>query len=204
MMIFLKGMLIGFAFVAPIGMQNIFVFNNALSNTTKRAVLNSLFIWFFDALFSLVAFYGIGALIIKNEMVKLAIMGIGGLLILWIGYTIIRSARAAVEFGSLQAMPLKKVILTAFVAVWGNPQALIDGTLMLGALRGDMTASQTLPFMVAVLMATASWFFGIAILFSIFRNKVSPKFLMWVNLISALIIIGYGLTLITKVAFVLF
>ena len=107
-MIFLKGMLIGFAFVAPIGMQNIFVFNNALSNTTRRAVLNSLFIWHFDALFSVVAFYGIGALIIQNEIIKYTIMGVGGLLILWIGYTILRSARAAVEFGKLQPIPLKK------------------------------------------------------------------------------------------------
>lgn len=203
-MIFLKGMLIGFAFVAPIGMQNIFVFNNALSNTTRRAVLNSLFIWLFDALFSIVAFYGIGALIVKNEAIKLAIMGIGGLLILWIGYTIIRSARATVEFGKLQPLALKKVILTAFVAVWGNPQALIDGTLMLGALRGDMTAGQALPFIIGVLTATASWFFGIAILFSLFRSKVSPKFLMWVNLLSALIIIGYGLTLLVKVAMTIF
>ena len=203
-MIFLKGMLIGFAFVAPIGMQNIFVFNNALSNTTRRAVLNSLFIWLFDALFSIVAFYGIGALIVKNEAIKVAIMGIGGLLILWIGYTIIRSARATVEFGKLQPLALKKVILTAFVAVWGNPQALIDGTLMLGALRGDMTAGQALPFIIGVLTATASWFFGIAILFSLFRSKVSPKFLMWVNLLSALIIIGYGLTLLVKVTMTIF
>lgn len=180
-----------------------FVFNNALSNTTRRAVLNSLFIWLFDALFSVVAFYGIGALIIQNEIIKYTIMGVGGLLILWIGYTILRSARAAVEFGKLQPIPLKKVILTAFIAVWGNPQALIDGTLMLGALRGDMTASQSLPFIIGVVTATASWFFGIAILFSIFRDKVSPKFLMWVNILSALIIIGYGLMLIVKVVGIL-
>lgn len=80
---------------------------------------------------------------------------------------------------------------------------MIDGTLMLGALRGDMTASQSLPFIIGVVTATASWFFGIAILFSIFRDKVSPKFLMWVNILSALIIIGYGLMLIVKVVGIL-
>lgn len=170
-MFFLKGILMGFAFVAPIGMQNIFVFNNAMSNTTRRAVFNSLFIWLFDALFSLVAFYGIGALIVQNDAVRLAIMGIGGLLILWIGYTILKSARSTVTFGALEPMPLEKVILTAFVAVWGNPQALIDGTLMLGALRGGMTSSEAIPFIVGVVSATATWFFGIAIIFSLFRKK---------------------------------
>src|SRR5699024_5094066 len=107
-MFFLKGILMGFAFVAPIGMQNIFVFNNAMSNTTRRAVFNSLFIWLFDALFSLVAFYGIGALIVQNDAVRLAIMGIGGFLILWIGYTILKSARSTVTFGALEPMPLEK------------------------------------------------------------------------------------------------
>lgn len=198
-MFFLKGILMGFAFVAPIGMQNIFVFNNAMSNTTRRAVFNSLFIWLFDALFSLVAFYGIGALIVQNDAVRLAIMGIGGLLILWIGYTILKSARSTVTFGALETMPLGKVILTAFVAVWGNPQALIDGTLMLGALRGGMTSSEAIPFIVGVVSATATWFFGIAIIFSLFRKKVSPKFLMGVNLVSAIIIIVYGLGLLVKV-----
>lgn len=198
-MFFLKGILMGFAFVAPIGMQNIFVFNNAMSNTTRRAVFNSLFIWLFDALFSLVAFYGIGALIVQNDAVRLAIMGIGGLLILWIGYTILKSARSTVTFGALGPMPLEKVILTAFVAVWGNPQALIDGTLMLGALRGGMTSSEAIPFIVGVVSATATWFFGIAIIFSLFRKKVSPKFLMGVNLVSAIIIIVYGLGLLVKV-----
>lgn len=198
-MFFLKGILMGFAFVAPIGMQNIFVFNNAMSNTTRRAVFNSLFIWLFDALFSLVAFYGIGALIVQNDAVRLAIMGIGGLLILWIGYTILKSARSTVTFGALETMPLGKVILTAFVAVWGNPQALIDGTLMLGALRGGMTSSEAIPFIVGVVSATATWFFGIAIIFSLFRKKVSPKFLMGVNLVSAIIIIVYGFGLLVKV-----
>ncbi|KRM23762.1 LysE/ArgO family amino acid transporter [Latilactobacillus graminis] len=203
-MFFLKGILIGFAFVAPIGMQNIFVFNNAMSNTTRRAVFNSLFIWVFDALFSLVAFYGIGALILQNDAIRLAIMGVGGILILWIGYTILKSARSTITFGALEPMALRKVILTAFVAVWGNPQALIDGTLMLGALRGGMSNSEAIPFIIGVVSASATWFFSIAIIFSLFRKKVSPKFLMGVNLVSAIIIIVYGLSLLLKVGTTLF
>ena len=35
-MIYLRGILIGFAFVAPIGMQNIYMFNNALSNKMSK------------------------------------------------------------------------------------------------------------------------------------------------------------------------
>ena len=81
-MIYLRGILIGFAFVAPIGMQNIYMFNNALSNKMSKALLYNFLVWFCDALFSFAAFYGIGALISANEIVKIIVMLIGGALTL--------------------------------------------------------------------------------------------------------------------------
>ena len=62
-MAYWQGLLIGFAFVAPIGMQNVYVFNNGLSYKLSRAWLYTFLVWVFDALFCLAAFYGIGALI---------------------------------------------------------------------------------------------------------------------------------------------
>ena len=73
-MIYLRGILVGFAFVAPIGMQNIYMFNNALSNKMSKALLYNFLVWFCDALFSFAAFYGIGALISANEIVKIIVM----------------------------------------------------------------------------------------------------------------------------------
>ena len=66
-MAYLQGLLIGFAFVAPIGMQNVYVFNNGLSYKLTRAWLYTFIVWVFDALFCVAAFYGIGALIAKNS-----------------------------------------------------------------------------------------------------------------------------------------
>lgn len=91
-MAYLQGLLIGLAFVAPIGMQNIYVFNNGLSYKLSRALLYTFFVWIFDALFCFAAFYGIGALISKNHFVKIVIMILGGALTVYIGYGIIRSA----------------------------------------------------------------------------------------------------------------
>lgn len=44
---FLQGMLIGLAYVAPIGVQNLFVVNSALSNNYKRALLNACIVFLF-------------------------------------------------------------------------------------------------------------------------------------------------------------
>lgn len=92
-MIYLRGILVGFAFVAPIGMQNIYMFNNALSNKMSKALLYNFLVWFVTLLFSFAAFYGIGALISANEIVKIIVMLVGGALTSYIGFNIIRSAK---------------------------------------------------------------------------------------------------------------
>lgn len=53
------------------------MFNNALSNKMSKALLYNFLVWFCDALFSFAAFYGIGALISANEIVKIIVMLVG-------------------------------------------------------------------------------------------------------------------------------
>ena len=59
MNIFLQGLTMGLAYVAPIGMQNLFVINSALTNKRKRALLTALIVIFFDITLSLACFFGI-------------------------------------------------------------------------------------------------------------------------------------------------
>ena len=62
MNIFLQGLTMGLAYVAPIGMQNLFVINSALTNKRKRALLTALIVIFFDITLSLACFFGIGTI----------------------------------------------------------------------------------------------------------------------------------------------
>ncbi len=45
---FLQGLTMGLAYVAPIGLQNLFVINSALTHTRKCALLTALIVIFFD------------------------------------------------------------------------------------------------------------------------------------------------------------
>ena len=65
MNIFLQGLTMGLAYVAPIGMQNLFVINSALTNKRKRALLTALIVIFFDITLSLACFFGIGTIMQK-------------------------------------------------------------------------------------------------------------------------------------------
>jgi L-lysine exporter family protein LysE/ArgO len=176
----IKGMMIGFAFVAPIGMQNLYVFNNALTNSFKRSLVYVLFVWMADSLFSLAAFFGMGAIISSVTWLRLLVMLIGGGLVIWIGW------------GILRKLPVKQAFLTAFIVSWANPQALIDGSLLLGALRGTLDKSQVWPFIIGVIMATFIWFNTITIVMNILKERLPKKVLIWVNILSGIIVLVYG------------
>lgn len=195
-MIYLRGILVGFAFVAPIGMQNIYMFNNALSNKMSKALLYNFLVWFCDALFSFAAFYGIGALISANEIVKIIVMLVGGALTSYIGFNIIRSAKQTSIGSDSKKQTLKQALMTALIVSWGNPQAMIDGTMMLGASRATLTFEQSILFITGVVTASFIWDHGITIGFNLLRDKLPKKFLLAINLISGIIVAIYGLYLI--------
>lgn len=68
--VYLKGFLMGFAYVAPIGIQNLFVINSAISQKRARALLIALIVMFFDVTLAFACFFGIGLLIDKLEWVN--------------------------------------------------------------------------------------------------------------------------------------
>ncbi|WP_279403872.1 LysE family transporter [Secundilactobacillus kimchicus] len=104
----IQGMIISFALVSSIGMQNLFVFNSAVSNRLSRALLIAVFVWIADTTLTLIAFLGMGALISRYFALKLAVMAIGGLVVIWMGWGIWRSANSVGLGNDQQQLTLKR------------------------------------------------------------------------------------------------
>ena len=142
--VFLQGLSLGLAFLAPIGMQNLFVINSALSHTFGRALATSLVVVFWDISLGITCFLGAGALMDAFPWLKKIMLGLGGLLVIYIGIGLIRT-EASLDGGKDVNQPFLKIVVAAFVVTWLNPQALIDGTMMLGAFRATLPAGGDLP-----------------------------------------------------------
>jgi Lysine efflux permease len=200
MAVVLRGMLISFALVSSIGMQNLFVFNSAMSNRMRRALLICLFVWIADTTLTTVAFLGMGALISHYLWLKIIIMLLGGLIVIWMGIGILRSA-SQIELGKDDSqLPLKDAFASAWIVAFANPQAIIDTGVTMGALRGTLTDSEVLPFLGGIILATAIWFFSITIIVGILKNRLPKRILMWINIISGVIVLGYGIALLINAA----
>lgn len=192
--VFLQGLTMGIAYVAPIGLQNLFVINTALTQTKGRVYATALIVIFFDITLALACFYGIGLLIERWLPLRIGILLIGSLLVLWIGINLIRTKSTLGTTKNVN-IPILKVIWSACVVTWFNPQAIIDGTMMLGAFRATLDPSMSQLFILGVAMASTFWFLGISTFITFFSAKFTDKTLNWINILCGIIIIIYGIRL---------
>lgn len=190
---YMQGLALGLAYVAPIGMQNLFVINSALTQTRLRALVTALIVIFFDVTLAMACFFGIGLVMQKYPPVQLGILLLGGLVVVYIGVSLLKSSVR--QIGGAQQMPLGKTMWAACVVTWFNAQAVIDGTMLLGAFKASMTEAQSLHFLFGVLSASCLWFVTLAMVVSLAGGLVTPRVLGLINKICGAVIAVYGLRL---------
>ena len=191
MNIYLQGLTMGLAYVAPIGLQNLFVINTALTQKRSRVFLTALIVIFFDITLGLACFLGAGALMQALPWLQKVILAVGSLIVIWIGIGLLRS-KATMDTSVDVNLPIWKVITSACVVTWFNPQAIIDGTMMLGAYRASLPAGTDAFFIGGFASASVTWFLGISALISLFSARFNDKILTIINKVCGAVIIFYG------------
>ena len=155
MRFFIQGLTLGLAYVAPIGIQNIFVINSALKEKLPRAIITAIIVIFFDVSLALACFFGIGSAMERYSWLRMVISAAGSVVIIFIGIRLILSKSA--EIGSRSAgTSIPRIISSAFAVTWLNPQAIIDGTMMLGAFHASLPEHGIVPFITGVASAKDS------------------------------------------------
>ena len=191
---YLQGLALGLAYVAPIGMQNLFVINSALTQTRLRALVTALIVIFFDITLAMACFFGIGLIMQKYAAVQMAMLFIGGLVVAYIGWGLLKSKVSALA-DIKQMLGLGQTVWQACVVTWFNAQAVIDGTMLLGAFKATMNHAQSLHFLFGVISASCLWFVTLAMVVSLAGSLVTPRVLGLINKICGAVIAVYGLRL---------
>ena len=194
MEIYLQGLTMGLAYVAPIGLQNLFVINTAITQPRLRVYMTALIVIFFDVTLGMACFFGVGAVMESWPILEKTVLLIGSLIVMWIGVSLLKD-KSSLDKSTKVDIPILKVITTACVVTWFNPQALIDGTMMLGAFKATLPPGMDLFFVVGFASASVIWFLGISTILSLFSRKITDKTLRIINIICGIVIIFYGLKL---------
>ncbi len=184
----------GLAYVAPIGVQNLFVINGALSYARSQALLRAWIVIFFDVTLSMACFFGIGALMERYAWLQMAVLLFGSLIVIWIGIGLLRTKPNEIKRQDSR-ISIAKTVSTACVVTWFNPQAIIDGTMMLGAFRAVLPIHQSTNFLMGVVSASCLWFTLLTLLISVFRERFDASVLRVINVVCGAVIVCYGIRL---------
>ncbi|MBW4828029.1 MAG: LysE family transporter [Clostridiaceae bacterium] len=187
----LQGLMLGIGYVAPLGMQNLYVINSALRESRSKAYQVAFVTIFFDISLALACFFGIGALMKKVPILQGIIMLLGSIIVIYIGISLLKSSPEISNDVDTEK-PLVRIIVDCFVVTWLNPQALIDGSILLGAYNASIPEGFSKYFIMGFCLASFIWFTSLSTIVSIFHEKFDNNIIRWINIVCGIIIIFFG------------
>jgi len=188
----LQGLILGFAYVAPIGMQNLYVINTAIKNDWRKALKVALITIFFDISLALACFFGIGLLIERFSLVKELMLLVGFVAVSIIGIKLITS-KPVVDKTKVVSSSFFTMVWSCFLVTWLNPQAIIDGSMLLGGYRASLPDESAQLFIFGVAAASFLWFTGLAVVVSLLKQFFNETVLRRVNILCGVVILYFGL-----------
>ena len=191
---FIQGLSLGLAYVAPIGVQNLFVINAALSQPWGQALRTACIVIFFDVTLALAGFFGIGALIEQWDLARLLILGGGSAALAYMALRLLCQREVSMPLSHTR-VPLLQSVSMACVVTWFNPQAIVDVSLLLGSFRAVLAPEDALPFITGVMAASCLWFLAVCALTLRFKKLFSPRVLRCINIVCGVVILCYAIQL---------
>ena len=191
---FLKGLIIGFAMVVPIGPIGIMCIRKTLAEGHARGLIIGFGAATADALYGSIAAFGLTFVsdVIASQHVWLRLIG-GGLL-LFLG---IRTFRAK---GKNPKVPTvnKRIFgsyVSSFLLALTNPVTIFAFVAVFAAfgLGHRLVIASACILVVAVFAGSCLWFLTLGWVATLFRNNLDAGGLTWVNRISGVLIFLSGI-----------
>lgn len=201
-LVFLKGLIVGFAMAVPVGPVGLLCIRHSLNHGLRAALLAGLGAALGDALFAAVAATGVaslhGSLVALEQDLYLA----GGAFLLLLGaWTFLRHGDAA-----RQAPPGHSTVVTAFLLTVTNPATFFAFLGFFAAIGVGVTGGQ--PAGIAAL--TAGVFLGSGLWWTVLstgvgtlRRRIDTDLLGTINRVSAVAIAGFGIYVLLDAIFLL-
>jgi threonine/homoserine/homoserine lactone efflux protein len=193
--LYLRGIAIGFAIAAPIGPVGILCIRKALADGRLAAFVAGLGAALADSLFGAVAAFGIGAVMgfVNGQMVALKV--VGGLFMLGLGIHTWRSAAVAVEAEPGQGPGMLRDFLSTFAITITNP-GTIFGVAGVFAAMGPMgrpgIGLSTGLLVAGIFSGSALWWLTLSALASAARNRFTPERMRLFNHLSGAMLLVFG------------
>lgn len=193
---FIKGMVLGFSIAAPVGPIGVLCIRRTLSNGMLSGILSGLGTATADALYGCIAAFGltvISAFLVDNQS---HFRLIGGLFLLYLGYTTFRSNPPALDNADGSGKGFLGDYVSSLFLTLTNPMTIISfaaifAGLGVGQTSGNFTLAGLLVF--GVFIGSMLWWLILSRMVIMFRSRLDQKRLKWANQFSGIVIAAFGL-----------
>lgn len=191
---FFYGLILSFGLIVPLGVQNIFVFNQGASqNDLWHALPSVITAAFCDTVLITIAVLGVSVVVLTLPWLKLLIFIVGFFFLAYMGWLTWRSQPKNFN-NNQQPMSAQKQAWFALSVSLLNPHALLDTIGVIGTNALNFTGKARLVYTLACILTSCLWFLGLAIAgHFLHRLDKGGTGLRLINKISALIIWGVAI-----------
>lgn len=188
----LHGIMLAFGLILPLGVQNVFIFNQGATHKKFTNALPAVITaGVCDTIHILLAVAGVSLLILRFEWLRTFIFLIGFIFLVYMGWLLWRDTPEVKNGEDSNPFSAKRQILFAASVSLLNPHAILDTIGVIGTSSLVYTGNEKWIFALACIGVSWIWFFALAItgkkIGQIDTNGILLKRL---NHISALIIWG--------------
>lgn len=186
----LHGMILAFGLILPLGVQNVFIFNqgathkqftNALPAVITAAVCDTLLIY--------LAVAGVSIIVFSFEWLKLLLFLVGFFFLAYMGWVIWKDSPEVSSNNEGNRFSTRRQITFAASVSLLNPHAILDTIGVIGTSSLTYTGTDKWLFMFACIVVSWIWFVSLAVVGrKIGQLNGNGNFLKRLNQISAIII----------------
>jgi threonine/homoserine/homoserine lactone efflux protein len=189
------GIIIGFAIAAPVGPIGVLCIRRTLADGRAAGLVSGLGAATADACYGCIA--GFGLTLVSNLLLsqQTGLQLVGGLFLLYLGLKTFFSPPAD-HAASAGGRGLLGAYTSTFVLTITNPMTIFAFMAIFAGLGVAQTGGsyRTAALVVTgVFTGSALWWLLLSGGVSIFRARITPIQLLWINRIAGMVIIGFGL-----------
>lgn len=197
----LRGLILGISIAAPVGPIGILCIRQTLERGWRTGLLTGLGAATADMLYGAVAAFSVTfvsqALLAGQIWLRLA----GGLFLLYLGLRTF--LRQPLPFSSTaQVRSGRAAFLTTFFLTLTNPLTIIAFAAIiagLGASQPEAGFLSPLLLVLGVFLGSSAWWLVLSSSVNLFKNRVGPNSMRWINRISGLMITAFGIAALISV-----
>lgn len=193
--LFLRGLVIGFSIAAPVGPIGILCIRRTLAEGRAAGFVAGLGAATADAVYGAIA--GLGLSFVANALIGQSswLRLVGGVFLCSLGIKAF-FARPAERPVASKGSGLTAGYLSTFLLTLTNPMTILSFTAIFVGLGIATTASSRLAaatLVAGVFLGSTLWWFILSSGAALFRTRLTPGGLRWVNRVAGLVILGAGL-----------